>query len=1088
MRQTCASHESVSQLSCASDGTQSSSLCDPTDATTFARPLQTKGVKRSLSCSFGVQEGSAAHGKYYGVAVSQLIFVEIFAGSARLSRAFSRAGFQTVAVDHKATSTVHHITMHDLTNPLQQCALIDFLRANKESVAFVHMAPPCGTASKARERPLPALAALGVQVPQPLRSLSHPDGVDGLVGSDKVRTELANMLYEAVEELAVLCDSCGILWSIENPWGSYFWSTTAMGRLQNKLQPKTKLVEVRFQNCCHGGDRDKGTMFWCNHSLFACLEARCDKSHVHKPWTASFASSKLHFATSDEAAYPDVLCARMSSIIFDYVVAQGAQLPEDISQQATSVEPGAINRILLGALPRGNRVRPLVSEFGQYLTVIAPAQCDEQVRKFALTCAKGTKVQHRRTVKWGDVRGDVQQKGWVCLLSKEPEVLDSYVVEKVVLGVPRRPEVFVQEALAAGHPRGVAMHLDELSRRVVMENRDLPALEIIGKRLNFIKHWLSRRQELAAKEEELHASLPGHAKPVLAGKCVLLMKEMLAALGYSDTCLAEHVQSGFNLTGWLPKTGVFDSRVKRPGSTVELQLRLAKGTNSQILAKLKADEWTELDDVMWDETMLEVEKGWISEDPKPDLERVLLAKRFCIRQGAKHRLIDDFTIGGLNDCCGMSERLRVQAVDSMAALVSFSLNVKTKACHPVLVGRTYDLSSAYKQYRVAEQDRELARLAVRSKGGGVRFFKVNALPFGAVGSVGGFLRVSAAIVFAAMAGLRICLTGFFDDFTVLSRDGLQMSAAYSMECLLDLWGVRFAREGHKAMQFDGCFRTLGLLVNLLGIPKGVALVGHTEERRTELAEALHAVIESGELSRKEAERLRGRLIWFESFVWGRSANMAVRELGRACSDSRGRCRVQGKLKDALSVILDRVRSGRPVEVTGAVCCTWLVFTDGACEGDTADKRGSIGGVLLDQHGSKVSFFSERVPAEMMSELQQSSANPIYELEILPLLVSLRLWGKQLAGSAVVFYLDNEAARSGFIRGTGATEFSDDWIKSFCVLEEDFGLRPWFGRVPTASNIADDPSREETEGLVAEGCSRIRVDWGAPEWRLQRPSR
>ncbi|CAJ1342105.1 unnamed protein product [Effrenium voratum] len=222
-----------------------------------------------------------------------------------------------------------------------------------------------------------------------------------------------------------------------------------------------------------------------------------------------------------------------------------------------------------------------------------------------------------------------------------------------------------------------------------------------------------------------------------------------------------------------------------------------------------------------------------------------------------------------------------------------------------------------------------------------------------------------------MAGLRICLTGFFDDFTVLSRDGLQMSAAYSMECLLDLWGVRFAREGHKAMQFDGCFRTLGLLVNLLGILKGVALVGHTEERRTELAEALHAVIESGELSRKEAERLRGRLIWFESFVWGRSANMAVRELGRACSDSRGRCRVQGKL----------VRSGRPVEVTGAVFCTWLVFTDGACEGDMADKRGSIGGVLLDQHGSKVSFFSERVPAGMMSELQQSSANPIYELEI-----------------------------------------------------------------------------------------------------------
>ena len=57
------------------------------------------------------------------------------------------------------------------------------------------------------------------------------------------------------------------------------------------------------------------------------------------------------------------------------------------------------------------------------------------------------------------------------------------------------------------------------------------------------------------------------------------------------------------------------------------------------------------------------------------------------------------------------------------------------------------------------------------------------------------------------------------------------------------------------------------------------------------------------------------------------------------------------------------------------------------------------------------------------------------------------------------YLDNEGARHSCVRcfsQTSAT--SDDWIRCILDSESKLAVRSWYGRVPTASNIADGPSR------------------------------
>ena len=91
-------------------------------------------------------------------------------------------------------------------------------------------------------------------------------------------------------------------------------------------------------------------------------------------------------------------------------------------------------------------------------------------------------------------------------------------------------------------------------------------------------------------------------------------------------------------------------------------------------------------------------------------------------------------------------------MDQLAAMVSRILNRCDQRKHPKVYGRTYDLKSAYKQFPVSPADRDVLRLAVQSPDGkGPRYFDVNALPFGAIGSVAGLLRISHSLWFLGLA-------------------------------------------------------------------------------------------------------------------------------------------------------------------------------------------------------------------------------------------------------------------------------------------------------------------------------------------------
>ena len=131
-------------------------------------------------------------------------------------------GFQSVAVDHVPAKRWHVLQL-DLREPGAQQLLLSTLRCLLP--ALVVLAPPCGTASRARD--IPAYSN-GKRIAHPLRSGQHPDGLPSLQGHDLARVTSANSLYAFAAAVAGMCSQHGVPWLIENPARSYMWDTSMM--------------------------------------------------------------------------------------------------------------------------------------------------------------------------------------------------------------------------------------------------------------------------------------------------------------------------------------------------------------------------------------------------------------------------------------------------------------------------------------------------------------------------------------------------------------------------------------------------------------------------------------------------------------------------------------------------------------------------------------------------------------------------------------------------------------------------------------------------------------------------------------------
>ena len=467
--------------------------------------------------------------------------MEFCAGSARLSSALKERGFAVVPVDwdkNRHTTFARCINI-DLTKPGARILFKQLLATKR--LRYVHFAPPCGTGSKAREKPISqALQAQGAPSPKPLRSSEHPSGFPWLSGLDLQRVISANSIYSFCAWALPECLNANILVSAENPKSAYLW----------EIEPWPSLLSDRrleandHQVCMLGGTRDKWSRWLATRGLFTSLQMVCDKSHIHKPWgfTAPSLTSGWNFATAEEAEYPAILCQRVAQLVHDKVVKDGAILvPGELQPWGmTDLQLRHLNRASTGKLPRGKVLPQLVSEFDRI----------EELGTY--TEAKNTRLLRQ------------YNKGVPNGTNKAQQVF--------IFGVFREPGDFLKQAIECKHPIDILHSVDDLTKTALFNILTLGPEAITNKRQKFMDNLELRARELEADEHLLHESMPAHVRNIMAGKRLLLLRELASAAGSKDTGLHKLLTEGTHLTGVTSPSGELFKRVV-PAQVTEQELR-----------------------------------------------------------------------------------------------------------------------------------------------------------------------------------------------------------------------------------------------------------------------------------------------------------------------------------------------------------------------------------------------------------------------------------------------------------------------------------------------------------------------------------
>ena len=280
---------------------------------------------------------------------------------------------------------------------------------------------------------------------------------------------------------------------------------------------------------------------------------------------------------------------------------------------------------------------------------------------------------------------------------------------------------------------------------------------ILGRRAAWLKKWADRAKELVGAERALHSSLKPHCVAVLEGKRLLLFEEVLREISFPGVHFIKDICEGFKITGWL-RFGLFCVALpKQPSLTVAGLIATSRGLNNTVISRAASAEANELVRAAWDETQLELERKWIWQDDSSDFTGLSLTHRFFVlQQKKKVRVIDNFTTSGVNATCGMMEKQKLFGLDFLATARVRGLALSEAGHVKGVEGKTFDLSSAYKQFPLHSSDRDFIRIAVPKPGGSdCAIYGLNALPFGASGSVEGFLRVSVALFHILTMGLGI---------------------------------------------------------------------------------------------------------------------------------------------------------------------------------------------------------------------------------------------------------------------------------------------------------------------------------------------
>lgn len=539
---------------------------------------------------------------------------------------------------------------------------------------------------------------------------------------------------------------------------------------------------------------------------------------------------------------------------------------------------------------------------------------------------------------------------------------------------------------------------------------------------------------------------------------------------YPDCEVFDEVVEGIQLSGVAPFVQSFEQCFK-PAKITEAELAsTARAARVGLLASIRSSGDPDVDDEVYSKTLDELRCGWLDGPIEPhDLpESAVVSRRFGIKQVSgdktKVRLIDDFSASSVNATVQVDSAAKLHTLDVAAALC---MELLKSSPDKQWMGKTVDLSAAYRQLGISPASKWVSYIAVYDpESRAPKIFSMRALPFGASRSVYAFLRTAHSLWWLGCKMLKLTWSNFFDDFITLAREQESESVSVMVLQFFKLLGWAVS-DGEKDLPFAQVFKALGVQIDLSLWKEGKAKFANTEKRVSELVGTIEKILGSGNLPAAEALSLRGRMQFAHSQLWGRSSKLCLNAVTSHAYATNG-SKIDEVLIHHLNAFKSFLMKSRPREVTATWATPMFVFTDASFNPEDKDWPCGLGGVLLDPWGNQLSALKFGLNNEDLQTLGfPGKSTVIFEAELLALLVCFTVWKKQLHNRPCVFFIDNNATRDVSISGRARSWPGSSLVASLLSLEDSSGVNAWYARVPSSSNIADSPSRNSDEGIVAK---------------------
>ena len=290
---------------------------------------------------------------------------------------------------------------------------------------------------------------------------------------------------------------------------------------------------------------------------------------------------------------------------------------------------------------------------------------------------------------------------------------------------------------------------------------------------------------------------------MLAGKQLALLDVLIKDSGYPDVHLVADILKGMPLIGVVNRSNYFPEQLRAATILPSTLKSSAKWSRRALIGKIRSSGDSNIDEVVWKQTLEEVSHAWMSGPFDETQVTAMLgtdewvcSRRFGLDQGKKVRNIDDYSESQVNSTITVVEKIELDIVDEHACLLKTIVDAVAKNGRVELTlstgevlrgaipagktvdemlswaGKTFDLKSAYRQLGTRPEEAWATILVVYDPHDcQPKFFMQHALPFGAVGSVVGFNRLSRALWALGSSWLNLCWTSFYDDFPTAEPRG-----------------------------------------------------------------------------------------------------------------------------------------------------------------------------------------------------------------------------------------------------------------------------------------------------------------------------